>query len=288
MSFLNSLFNKSKSERKTGVYIIQDEKLIELESLPENGSINAITKSLGFNNSQAHSILLFDSKVISGIIVKVFTKEILFILTEEGISSLNNSTLQSEIKNIDWDEEYSSYSIEGILSDGIDNKEFTYDFLNSVIELDQKSDSIYYSINLDLLLYFENDYLIKYSSADGYNAEAKEFKSSNPKYFDAVLSEAKSFQVSKSNVINEVNHQFKALFSIPNALRNEHLEDYKNELGNYNFFNLWVANYGSTSLSEFLNINKGRYIKLSDNLIKVNNTTFEFSEDGIFLNAWLN
>lgn len=115
MSFLNSLFNKSKSERKTGVYIIQDEKLIELESLPENGSINAITKSLGFNNSQAHSILLFDSKVISGIIVKVFTKEILFILTEEGISSLNNSTLQSEIKNIDWDEEYSSYSIEGIL-----------------------------------------------------------------------------------------------------------------------------------------------------------------------------
>lgn len=159
MSIFNKVFSQKSYERKTGIFINNNQNLIELEKLPDSGSINDITKSLGYNENQVHSIFLFDSNILTNVIVKIFTKEVVFAISKVNASNLTMSILNKELENINWEFEYSSSEIESILSDGIENRALTYDYLNSIIHLKPLSDLIYYSTNIDLNLHFDNGIL---------------------------------------------------------------------------------------------------------------------------------
>lgn len=243
MSIFNKVFSQKSYERKTGIFINNNQNLIELEKLPDSGSINDITKSLGYNENQVHSIFLFDSNILTNVIVKIFTKEVVFAISKVNASNLTMSILNKELENINWEFEYSSSEIESILSDGIENRALTYDYLNSIIHLKPLSDLIYYSTNIDLNLHFDNGILIDFSSSDGFNAASRWLRNLNQSMFDRIVTEAKFNQKLNSAAIDEINAQCDALQSIPNAIDNKFLNKFINSNGNYNFYNLKVVHY---------------------------------------------
>lgn len=286
MGILKSIFG-GDNKRKSGIYKIQAGNLIELDESPGGGSINDIIRSLGYELNQVHTIMTFDSKEISNIGVKALSKKPVFVLTNDGVSNLKVSTLKRELSNIDWGFEYESTEVQSILAEGIENANLTLDFLSDAVKLDKKSENIYKAVNFGLLLHFANGKLIRFSSSDGLSAESKWLKNINPNLFNSMLAEAKQFQESEMDALNEVDKQCIALRSIPEATNNPFISKHLNHHGNYSFYNLNAAHYlPKLTIEEFLKINKGRYIKLSDSQIKVYDFIYSFDENGMLIESW--
>jgi hypothetical protein len=282
MSLFKKLFGHNKSSRTTGVYKVENKKLIELDETPGNGSINSIIEYLGFETNQVHLVMFFDSKIVTNIGFKIFTKTPLFIMTKDHVSNLTLPQINKELKNIDWNFEYSSTEIESILETGIDCENLTLDYLQSVTTLKKKTSEIYLAPELDLILYFHNNLLVKTTSIDGLSSASKWLKDLNPAMFEDMLEEAKSYHNSELEAKDEVNKQCDALQSIPNANNNEYTNEHISKHGNCNFYNLHAAHYSpSINMNEFLHVNKGRYIKLSDNEIKIGSYVYQFDENGL-------
>ena len=281
------LFDRKSKNRKTGVYRMVDQSLEELDELPGGGSINDIINGLGYHVNHILSIMTFDSKTISNIGVKIFTRDPVFIITNDRVKNLRMSTVISELKNVDWDFEYESSAIESMLTDGIKNKSLPFDYLESVTLLESKAESIYLAKNLDLYFHFEDDILVNFTSTDGLNADSKWLKNLNKPLFENILIEAKTYHSSKMDAIEEVNRQCVALRSIPNANKNEFIDQHRNPFGNYNYYNLWAAHYISKiTMKDFMLVNRGRFLKLSKKKLKVNGFVYRFSKKGNLKQAW--
>ena len=96
------MFFKKKVEiSPTGVFAISGKKLIPLNELPKEGSINDIAESLGYPN--CHTIHLFNSKEIGSIGFKRYTREPVFVLAKDNAQPLSYSDISKAIKEIDWD-----------------------------------------------------------------------------------------------------------------------------------------------------------------------------------------
>jgi len=287
MGILKKIFGNGSNERKSGIYVVEQNGLKELDEHPGNGSINAIINELGFKTNQVHTVMTFDSKNISNIGFKIFSNQPLFALTNDGVKNLKLQDLQKEVRQIDWDFEYSSSEIEEILSEGVKEQNLSYDFLNTVTKLSPKTDKTYFANSLDLLLNFENGILSSFSSTDGLTSDSKYLKNLNQGLFNSMMNEAKQFQNSQNDILLEINNQCKALRSIPEATNNPYLQEHQNKFGNYNFYNLWAAHYTPPfSIEEFKVVNKGRFVNITDNQLKVDSFYYEFDENGILSNSW--
>lgn len=284
------MFNKlfGNKERKTGTYKVIGDSLEEYDVLPEGGSMNAICLDLGYHPDQIHIAMTFDSKITSNIGVKIFTKDPVFVMTEDKVKDINLKTVHSELNKIDWDFEYSSSNIEDTLEQGIENQTLTYDYLNSVISLSSKGDEIYLAKELDLYLQFENNTLVSFTSTDGLSAASKWLKSVNYDIFENMLREAQSYHSSNEDAIEEINCQCAALRAIPDAINNEFIDNHINAFGNYNFYNLYAAHYASESeitKREFLLVNKERIIELTDYKFIVDGFSYQFDENDLLENV---
>ena len=284
------MFNKlfGNKERKTGTYKVIGDSLEEYDVLPEGGSMNTICLDLGYHPDQIHIVMTFDSKITSNIGVKIFTKDPVFVMTEDKVKNINLKLVHSELNKINWDFEYSSSNIENILEQGIENQTLTYDYLNSVISLSSKGDEIYLAKELDLYLQFENNTLVSFASTDGLSAASKWLKSVNFDIFENMLQEAQSYHNSNEDAIEEINCQCAALRAIPDAINNEFIDNHINAFGNYNFYNLYAAHYASESeitKIEFLLVNKGRIIELTDYKFIVDGFSYQFDENDLLENV---
>jgi len=283
-----NIFGGSK-KRKSGVYTFENGKLVEFDESPGNGSVNAIIESLGYDINQIHSIWTFDSNKISNIGVKVLSKIPVFVITENGVSNLNLMTLNRALAKIDWRFEYESTVVEDILNEGIENENLSLNFLSKATKLVQKSNNIYKAENFGLLLHFEEEKLVRFTSSDGLTAESRWLKELNPSLFNSMLDEARQFQDSEMDALEEVHNQCVALRSIPDAFKNQFLSQHINEYGNYNFYNLNAAHYSPTITKKtFIKTNKGRYIQLGQYQLRVQDYTYNFGEDGLLMDAWKN
>ncbi len=282
----SKLFNKGSKERKTGVYKYSDGKLVELDEMPGDGSINSIIKSLGFELPQVHTIFTFDSKLISTIGVKILTKEVVFAATEEGVRNLTIPDLNKELETVDWQFEYSSSGIEDILNEGIENGSLDYDFLRTVTNLKKESESIFHAVDLELYLYFKDGLLTNIASSDWLNTASKWLRDLNGAMFESMLSEANRFHDSEIDAIEEVNMQCNSLRSIPNAIENEFIPLHTKQSGNINFYNILLAHYDhDANIEEFKQVNKGRFKPISEEDLEVGNFIYQFDSAGSFRNV---
>lgn len=287
-SMLKNLFANKSKKRKTGTYKVIGETIEEYEVLPEGGSMNSISMDLGYHPDQIHIVMTFDSKITSNIGVKIFTKEPVFVMTENKVKDIKLSKVHSELNKVDWSFEYSSSNIEDILEQGVENKSLTLDYLKSVTQLSLKEDEIYLAKELDLYLQFEDNILILFTSTDGLNSAAKRLKKINIEMFESMLNEAQSYHESLGDAIEEVNCQCSALQTIPEAMNNEFLDIHINAFGNYNFYNLYAAHYATESdisKDEFLLVNKGRGMVLTDYKFIIDGFSYQFDEDGYLENV---
>jgi hypothetical protein len=87
---------------KTGFYLVEGDRLKPLNKLPGEGSINSVSASLGYSNSQTHIVFTNKSDKIDWIVFKRRSKIPLFIFVENKDISLSRRDVKEVIDGIDW------------------------------------------------------------------------------------------------------------------------------------------------------------------------------------------
>ncbi len=277
-----NIFGSNESTSKTGFFKVDNGKLIGINEIPGNGSINSCIESLGYPTNHIRTVITFSSDKIDSLGFKTLSKELVFVLAKTRETKLSYSDAQKEIKQIDWNHEYSSLNIEEILQDGIDMENFDLNFLKSVVDLREDTENIYKSEQLGLYLQFENDFLTAFTSTGWDNSATKWLADLNPMMIRKMTDEAKQYHQNDMDSMEEVNKQAKALLGIPHAVNNEFIPLHTKSNGNVNFYNLLIAHYTNRgyNIDEFLFMNKGRFRKINNNTIEVANFIYSFNSLG--------
>ncbi|MFC0264783.1 hypothetical protein [Fontibacter flavus] len=284
------IFGKKSTEpsgNRTGIYKVVNSELIELKETPGNGSINDIIKSIGYETSQIHTLLLFDSTKFESIGVKVFTKEPVYVLMKSSDLKADYNSIIKELNKVDWNFEYASDAVEYILEEGIAERSLSYEYLSSLMKITQENENVYHAPELGLFFYFEEGYLSNFSSSDWMNTSSKWLYELNRTLFEEIKSEALQYHKNEIEAMEEVNLQCHALRNIPQAIKNEFIPLHVKPNGNINFYNLFTAHYGMgiIEIDEFKLVNKGRYKKVKDNLLEVGGFFYEFDDNGVLFSA---
>lgn len=275
-------FGNEQIASKTGFFRVDSDKLIGIDEIPGNGSINSCIESLGFPINHIRTVITFDSDKIDTLGFKIFSRELVFVLAKSKVTKISYSDVQVELEQIDWNQEYSSLNIEEILNEGIDMNNLDLIFLNSVIDLNEDSENIYKSDQLGLYLQFENNVLTAFTSTGWANSATKWLADLNPIMIRKMNEEAKQYHLNDMDSMEEVNKHAKSLLSIPHALKNEFIPLHTKINGNVSFYNLLVTHYTTKdcNLDEFIFMNKGRYRKINSNTIEVAYFIYSFNNFG--------
>lgn len=209
-------------------------------------SINAIAKYLGYNPLQIFTIHSFEDKSgLSTVALKVFTKDVLFVITDDESVNVTKSIVQDFVKRNSFDPLYNSLDVEQILIDAVEEKAFNYKFISEVFNVDIFDvDGEVFVPKYDLYLMFVNGILVSFRFSNELNKWAKHLKELNINLFRGYTYEAKYYRGDDiDGIILEVNSQADAFSKTPNAFSNEFIEDHKTEFGNIDFVELLMVNY---------------------------------------------
>ena len=289
----------SQSEQKYSLFISTPNGFVKHKINTDNLSFNSITKSLGYNTDQIYSYSNYD-KMDDIIFVgfKLFSNDIAFVLKNGSVDKLSISNVQKYIGKYNWEKEFPPNKIQSTLDDCIKNKSIKIDFIAKIFDIKKyNGNSILNIPKLGYNLRFQNNLLVGYSSNDGLNKWAKDWKENNYSVFEDYEKEAQKYWGSnKAAIINEINIQADAFARTPNGFRNEYIKFHKSPYNNVNFKMLLVAHYGEKiSKKEFLTINYGRYelvdeYNSKDNYkrttYKVNKTFYTFSAGGELIDSY--
>jgi hypothetical protein len=278
---LNRLFKKNKGSRKTGIYVLESEGLSEIEIRPGNGSVNSIIHYLGYDLTQVYTVFTFDSNKVDIIGVKIFSKQVVFVITKPEVVNFTIQELNEELRLVDWGFEYNSSTVEEILDEGIEEGNLRLDYLNQVMTLKQDSNGVFLAEDIGPYLQFKDEVLTNYSSSDLANAAAKWLKGLNLQMFNQYFNEARKHHPTDFEAMEEVNFQCNAMQSTPNLMGNENIEEHTKNNGNINFYNLIVAHHGhKVKKEDFEIVNKGRIEYVSNSELLVGNYVYTFDDLG--------
>jgi len=280
-------------------FIPQGDKFVALDIKNKQPSINDICNFLGYNSDQFYTYLdldIKDSKVFI-VVFKVFTDDIICVITEDNINSISKTDVQKFLVNFNLKEELGSYEIESILSNGVKNKSLTKEFLSEIFNHNFKSDDeTIIAIEIGYELHFLNGILTKYYTTDGLNKWARMWKNELPSTFRKYLNSAKMYSDNQIDIINEINVQADAFSKTPYGVLNEYIKFHSNSDGTINYKMLIVAHYNEViTLSQFKKINIGRYrltteFNDTDNYkrttFRVNKGLYTFDEKGKLVNTY--
>lgn len=278
---LLDFFGNNQSVSKTGFFKVDKDKLIPINEIPGNGSINSCIESLGIATNQIRTVNTFSSDKTDCLGFKALSKQLVFVLAKTRETKLSYSDVQKELKQIDWNYEYSSLNVEDILQDGIDFENFDLAFLKSVVDLKEDSENIFKSEQLGLYLQFENDILKAFTSTGWDNSATKWLADLNPGMIKRMTEEARQYQQNDMDIMDEVNRQAKSILGIPHAVKNEFIPLHRKSNGNVSFYNLLITHYSKDcNIDDFLFMNKGRYRRINANTIEVGRFIYSFNEFG--------
>lgn len=289
----------SQSDSKTTLFIPTADGFTKHKIDTKILSFNMITQRLGYNTDQLYAYSDYD-KMDDIIFVgfEIFSNNIVFVLKSGSIDKLSKSDVEKYLGDYNWKKEFSAYRIQSTLDDCIKNKSIKVDFIAKIFGIKKYNSNSTLNIpELGYNLRFKNNVLVEYSSSDGLNKWAKEWKENNYSVFVSYKKEAQKYWGSNEEaIINEINIQADAFANTPNAWRNEYIKFHTSPYGNVNFKMLLVAHYNEkVSKQEFLTINYGRYELVDEfntndsykrTTYKVNNTFYTFSENGELINSY--
>ena len=274
-------FSNNQILSKTGFFKADKEKLIAINEIQGNGSINSCIESLGFATNQIRTVNTFSSNKTDCLGFKVLSKQLVFVLAKTKETKLSYSDVQKELNQIDWNYEYSSLNVEDILQDGINFENFDLTFLKSVIDLKEDEENIFTSEQFGLYLQFENGILKAFTSSGWDNSATKWLADINPVMIRKMTEEAREYQQNDMDTMDEVNRQSKSILGIPHAMKNEFIPLHSKNNGNINFYNLLITHYSNDcNIDDFIFMNKGRFRKINSNTIEVGHFIYNFNEFG--------
>ncbi|WP_148307494.1 hypothetical protein [Cellulophaga baltica] len=265
----------------------------------EKRSINNLCNYLGYNSDQFYTYSNRDiknSKVFI-IIFKVFTDDIICVLTDENVTDLHETDVSNYLKNFNISKALNSYEIESKLSDAVKNKSLTSKFLAEVFNQDPNSvEESIIALSIGYELHFTNGILTKYNTSDGLNKWGKMWKNEMFSTFNKYKKSAERYRDNELNIIQEINIQADAFSRTPEGVLNEYIKFHTNADGTVNYKMLLVAHYKEKiTLKEFKEINKGRFTISTEfndrdeykrTTYKVNNGLYTFDGNGNLINTY--
>lgn len=279
---------KSESRQSTGVFIPDESGFIELTDI-QNLSINQMLEKQGYHPDTTHHHIVTNdvSDQIQSIIFEVFTKNVIMVITDKSVLSLDSVRIAKIANKLTFNDLYESFTVKGVLEDGINNESLTVEFLSKVLNLNDTSpNSVLYCEKLGYYLYFNEGFLTDFQSSDGLNEWAKDWKDIQPKILASYEYEAKQYwgESNTAQITKEINAQAEAWANTPEgSWQNPYTHLHKTEFGNINFVNLLLVHYGEEiTLSDFKQINHGRYEVVSgfgeNTTLKVGHFVYKFQD----------
>lgn len=261
-----SYFNKRTS---TGIFKPSGNGFKEYKGETGNGSVNDVTKWLGYNPDQVYCT--FDSdpkKQINFIVFEIFTRNIVCISTNTNVTYLTEKDIKRYLANFSVTKEFTTLRISDDLTTGIENGSLPIDFLARILQLNNSSrNGMFYSERIKTYLYFTEGLLTDFHIDDGLFPAAKHVQEVNKTVFNWISEIAykywpqDSFQAKK-----EINIQCEAWSTIPNAFGNEYIPLHRTENGGANLHMIKVCHYGHPiTIEQFKEINHGRYSLINHN-----------------------
>jgi len=292
---LSSFF---KSKKSTGIFIPDGLNYKELTTYSGNGSINDIAKYLGYEESQTHTYFgdFDESNDIRFIILKVFTRDIVFIGTKDTVLTLSKYKVDYFLRDLDLLSEFDSVSVKAILEKGIEEKSLPIKFLSDIFKIQNPDlNGTFFVKEIDLFLHFSEGFLVDFQSSNGLNDWANYFMNINPVIISTYEKVAKLYWGNNiGKVLNEINIQADALSVTPEGMKNEYIPLHTTEFGTINFAMLMVCHYNKPiTFEEFMEINHGRVKEINQNeqddikTYKVDNFAYDFLSGGSLFNCYL-
>ncbi len=281
------------------VFIPNGDKFTEVEIKVEKTTMTSICNFLGYNSDQFYTYNNYDIKdsKIEYIIFKVFTDDIICILTDGNVSAINKKDVDNYLSNYDIKTEFGSYQIESTLADGVKNKSLTRKFLSEIFKqkIEPNGQSII-AMEIGYELHFSNGILTKYNTTDGLNKWAKSWKLEMPSTYRRYLNSARMYSEDEITIINEINVQAEAFSRVPIDGFKKYIKFHTNKDGTINYKMLLVAHYGEKiTLNQFKVINNGRYNLSTEyndadgnkrTTYSLNKGLYTFNENGKLINSY--
>lgn len=178
------------------VFVPQNGSFIEKTINIENKSIRNVVKYLGYNSDQFYTYSNSDAgdTGILLVVFKIFTNQIICIITDESVEKLSAERMEKYLLKFDLKKEFDSYTIESKLNEGIKNKSLTSDFLAKVLNLENpEPNGTLYASSIGYNLEFRQGIIVKFYSSDGLNKWAKQWKVENYELYKSYEDAAKKY-----------------------------------------------------------------------------------------------
>ncbi|MBR2192558.1 MAG: hypothetical protein IJ910_04510 [Bacteroidaceae bacterium] len=243
------------------VFVKQGNQWVVSQNVNESGSINDYLQSLGYDHNQFYSYMNYNqpydfdnSDSINCVCLKVMTDHIICVITNPGRTVLLDSEVRHYMKDFNFTQAYSLYSLESDLDSAIKEHNYTIQFVADTLGIEYSpQDSVLYSSRLKYNFIFENGFLVDYEIADGFNREARDLKENASWIYQSIETHAQNYHgTNNSDVIKEINIQANAFYNLPNGINNQYLQDFMNPDGSYNFKMLLVTKYQGTEYGQGL------------------------------------
>jgi hypothetical protein len=238
----------------------------------EKGSINSTCDRLGYKKSMFYTYdAIMDGKSdIICVCYKIFTQDIICIITDDNVTELTNQDVDRFSKRFDFNHVFGPWEREYHLTEGINDKELSYSFMSNVLDLKQgESSGCFIAESFGYRLFFKNNLLCKWESSDGLNKNAKEWKEINPDYYEICYDKALYYWKNDSiKAIQDVNMQAEAFSHLPVDLI-KYKDFYKDEDGFINYKMLIVTfHLCSITLRDFKDNTYGDYYFFGKKMIR--------------------
>lgn len=251
-----------------------------------NPSINDIAIHLGYHPDQVKFVgSLTKDHDILGVMFEIFTTNIVCVLPGKSIKRLSKRKVNRYCKDYKVEEEFPSYVANNILESGIKNQSLNIDFLARILNIENSGDNGIYSVQqIGMNLYFNDGLLTDFQPLDGLNEWARSWKKYQKKLISDFEAEANLYwKEINRKIIQEINTQATAYANVAGTMKNPYVELHETAFGTINFVMLLVCHDNHPiSLPQFVEINHGRYKKLSEksadglSLYQLGKFTYEF------------
>lgn len=184
---------------------------------------------MGYESGKHYIYLNTDYKDIDCIIFKVFSEDIIAVLSDYSGSTLPKRIINRYLVDYNYFVEYNAYFWESDLDNAINNRLYSKEFMREVLHLpfkQYKTQNIILDKKHSYKYTFDDDnILIFYETSNGLSRYAKEFQHVNPAFYNEMSTYIRSYWgQNNSGYIKELNMQFEAFYHLSNGWKNEFLD----------------------------------------------------------------
>lgn len=198
-------------------------------AIPDSArSLNGVSAFLNYPDPKYYSYFGGENsnESIFAVCFKSFSSELLYVATDDAITSISKRDVMIYLKDFDYGYEFDAYNRESSLDEAIEAGSLDKEFFCEVLKIPRTNGNTIRDTKHGYVYTFDdNGILISWKSLDGLSTWAKEYKETYPEFYNAIYNYAKTYWgTNKAEIINEVNAQLDGFSHLPGGWGNEYLD----------------------------------------------------------------